>query len=91
MQVLGAKRKHLSGYSTATQGLHEGFVFGSEIIQVMGSSMGLNCNSPHCEVDTESVLHLLLDMLVWHAGNPTCFPEESQQACGRQVHPAGAH
>ena len=34
MQVLGAKRKHLSGYSAATQGLHEGFIFGSEIIQV---------------------------------------------------------
>ena len=41
MQVLGAKRKHLSGYSTATQGLHEGFVFGSEIIQVMRNSRGL--------------------------------------------------
>ena len=35
MQVLGAKRKHLSGYSAATQGLHEGFIFGSEIIQVV--------------------------------------------------------
>lgn len=34
MKVLGAKRKHLSGYSAATQGLHEGFIFGSEIIQV---------------------------------------------------------
>ncbi|CAK0786916.1 hypothetical protein CVIRNUC_010130 [Coccomyxa viridis] len=33
VQVLGAKRKHLSGYSAATQGLHEGFIFGSEIIQ----------------------------------------------------------
>ena len=35
LQVLGAKRKHLSGYSAATQGLHEGFIFGSEIIQVI--------------------------------------------------------
>ena len=32
-QVLGAKRKHLSGFSSATQALHQGFVYGCEIIQ----------------------------------------------------------
>ena len=43
LQVLGAKRKHLSGYSAATQGLHEGFIFGSEIIQVMPLQSGHVC------------------------------------------------
>ncbi|KAK9917190.1 hypothetical protein WJX75_001712 [Coccomyxa subellipsoidea] len=33
VQVLGAKRKHLSGFSSATQALHQGFVYGCEIIQ----------------------------------------------------------
>lgn len=33
MQVLGAKRKHLSGFSSATQALHQGFVYGCEVIQ----------------------------------------------------------
>jgi U4/U6 small nuclear ribonucleoprotein PRP31 len=33
MQVLGAKRKHLSGFSAATQALHQGFIFGCDVIQ----------------------------------------------------------
>lgn len=33
VQVLGAKRKHLSGFSAATQALHQGFVYGSGVIQ----------------------------------------------------------
>lgn len=33
MQVLGAKRKILSGFSTANAALHQGFIYASEIIQ----------------------------------------------------------
>ncbi len=32
-QVLGQKRKHLSGFSSATQELHQGFVYGCDVIQ----------------------------------------------------------
>ena len=33
LQVLGAKRKILSGFSTANAALHQGFIYSSEIIQ----------------------------------------------------------
>ncbi len=33
MQVLGAKRKTLAGFSTATAQPHQGFIFNSDVIQ----------------------------------------------------------
>ena len=34
LQVLGQKKKNLGGLSTATAGLHQGFVFAADVIQV---------------------------------------------------------
>lgn len=33
LQVLGAKRKTLSGFSTANADLHQGFIYACEVIQ----------------------------------------------------------
>ena len=33
MQVLGAKRKTLAGFSTATAALHQGFIYACEIME----------------------------------------------------------
>jgi U4/U6 small nuclear ribonucleoprotein PRP31 len=33
VQLLGAKRKNLSGFSSATVQRHQGYVFGCEIVQ----------------------------------------------------------